>query len=375
MTIPNFQDFVQLNDSSHLAVLGGAVVIGTGPGGKTLVFSKDDTSIGSLIWDPSTTRTIQLPDANGMLAMSSQLGAFGVSTLGNTSGTTGTVTGTVVLAGGNNITLSQSTDTNGATITISGPSAAGTAVAAIGVSTGGNTSGNTGTTVGTVVFAGIGLVTLSQSTAAGSLATITISGDAPTLRSWSFPDQPAGSFGSSNAGFSLFPVQMPVNIDATRVMILAHLTAASNSTGSVLMSFGVYTLSGSTASLASSTVRQFSWSTGTTNSTATSVYGGQSGTRYRSFDLGGTFVFTPGNYLFGFWGRSSNAGTWTFYGMDQTVSIAGGADVAETQQFLPGFSTSSFTTAMPSSINVTDTNYVRTGISAYRQPGYLLMGP
>ena len=47
-------------------------------------------------------------------------------------------------------------------------------VAAIGVSTGGNTAGNTATTVGTVVFAGGNNVTLSQSTAAGGLATISI---------------------------------------------------------------------------------------------------------------------------------------------------------------------------------------------------------
>lgn len=49
-------------------------------------------------------------------------GAFsgGVSTLGNTLGNTGTNSKAVVLAGGNNVTLSQVTDVNGATITISG---------------------------------------------------------------------------------------------------------------------------------------------------------------------------------------------------------------------------------------------------------------
>jgi hypothetical protein len=170
------------------------------------------------------------------------------------------------------------------------------------------------------------------------------------------------------------PFQIPVNIDATKVVILGHMTGASNSTGSVIFSLGVYTLSGSTASLASSTVRQFSWTSGS-NTTATTVYGGQSGTRYRSFDLGGTWAFTPGNYLFGFWGRSSNAGSWTFWGMDQTLSLAGGGEQNDTAFFFPGFSTSSFTTAMPASINVTDTNYVRTGLSAYRQPGYWLLGP
>lgn len=46
--------------------------------------------------------------------------AVGMSTIGNTTGTTKmNVGGSVVLAGGNNITLSQSTDVNGATLTIS----------------------------------------------------------------------------------------------------------------------------------------------------------------------------------------------------------------------------------------------------------------
>lgn len=44
----------------------------------------------------------------------------GVSTVGNTLGNTGTVSNQIVLAGGNNITLSQSTNAGGATVTISG---------------------------------------------------------------------------------------------------------------------------------------------------------------------------------------------------------------------------------------------------------------
>lgn len=116
---------------------------------------------------PSATITISGPNAFGA----------GVSTGGNTSGTTGTVTGTLVLAGFGEITLSQSTNAAGATITISAPTdTAASAVSAIGVSTGGNTSGNTGTTQGTYILAGGNNITLSQATAAGSLATVTISG-------------------------------------------------------------------------------------------------------------------------------------------------------------------------------------------------------
>lgn len=99
----------------------------------------------------------------------------GVSNIGNTSGATG-VTGTrLVLAGGNNITLSQATDANGGTVTISG----GAGLSA-GASTGGNTAGDTGLVTGRLVFVGTGPVSLSGATNAGS-ATLSI--DAPATSS------------------------------------------------------------------------------------------------------------------------------------------------------------------------------------------------
>ena len=65
--------------------------------------------------------------SNGSLLISTPIGNFdsmGVSNLGNTAGTTGLLSQSVVLAGGNNITLSQATGANGVgTITISGPNA------------------------------------------------------------------------------------------------------------------------------------------------------------------------------------------------------------------------------------------------------------
>lgn len=151
---------------------------------------------------------------------------LGISNLGNTAGTSGVVSGSALqlaFAGGNNITLSQSINASSATITVSGPTqtdqtiglyatgnTAGTSTGTIdarsvtfnaisgvtldmtnnqvnvsvqpairiGVSTGGNTLGNTGTVIRSYVLAGGNAVTLSQSTAAGGVATVTI--DAPT---------------------------------------------------------------------------------------------------------------------------------------------------------------------------------------------------
>jgi hypothetical protein len=149
--------------------------------------------------------------------------SFGVSTLGNTLGATGLTGSNLVLAGINNITLSQATNTAGATITISGQTqSAQTGISGLqisnttytsgtvtfqnangisfgssgangvsasytvptvtnssfsaGVSNVGNTSGNTGVQTGQLVFAGGNNITLSVSTAAGGNQTITVSG-------------------------------------------------------------------------------------------------------------------------------------------------------------------------------------------------------
>lgn len=99
--------------------------------------------------------------------------SLGASNLGNTLGQTG-VTGTrVVLAGIGNLTLSQLTDANGGTISISGGTAGGAGFSG-GVS-GGNTAGDTGATGTRLVFAGGNSITLSQATDANG-GTITVSG-------------------------------------------------------------------------------------------------------------------------------------------------------------------------------------------------------
>ena len=99
--------------------------------------------------------------------------SVGMSTGGNTTGTTGFATDRLVLVGTNNITLSGSTNAGSMTISISGASGGGGGIGG-GVSTAGNTAGSTGTvTTGNIVFVGSNALTLSQSTgAAGSNATI-----------------------------------------------------------------------------------------------------------------------------------------------------------------------------------------------------------
>lgn len=125
--------------------------------------------------DPTLVRPSNWNDSHAITLVE------GVSLLGNTAGVLALVSsGTLFLAGGNNVTLSQ----NANSVTISAGAGAGTAFSA-GVSTGGNTSGDTGTVAARLVFVGGNNVTLSQATAVGGSATITISAFNQTLQTQS----------------------------------------------------------------------------------------------------------------------------------------------------------------------------------------------
>ena len=96
----------------------------------------------------------------------------GVSTAGNSAGTTGTVNNQIMFFGGTNVTLSESKNANSATISVVGPVISNS----IGVSSGGNTAGTTGMVTGqNIRYALVGgsNVTLSQSIN-GSSGTVTI---------------------------------------------------------------------------------------------------------------------------------------------------------------------------------------------------------
>src|SRR5271156_1380925 len=121
------------------------------------------------IWISGITQTNQ-----------SAIKGLGVSNTGNTAGNTGISTGIDwVIAGSNGITASESTNAGGPnTIWISGSTVAH--INGLGVSNTGNTAGNTGTSTGIVwVVAGTNNITISESTAGGGPNTIWISGGNP----------------------------------------------------------------------------------------------------------------------------------------------------------------------------------------------------
>lgn len=194
----------------------------------------------------------------------------GVSTGGNTAGSTG-VSGTrLVLVGTNNVTLSQSTDANGATVSFSG-AGGGAGQFSGGVSNLGNTSGSTALTGTQMVLAGGNNITLSQSTGANG-ATVTFSGAA----SWAIPSfsywenaagQPSGTATAAltsgnpvHRQFYVFPLHamndvFPGNMTVSTMYLgFSGSQAATTSTLAYTYSIygGIYTMNGSSLSLLNS---------------------------------------------------------------------------------------------------------------------------
>lgn len=125
---------------------------------------------------------------------------LGMSNLGNSGGTSGVASGSglqFLFAGGNNITLSQSLNGSSGTISIHGGAGGAGGTQTLGISNLGNTAGTSGVATGAGValyLAGGNNVTLSQSLN-GSSATVTISAFNTAAQTQ--------SFGISNLGNTL----------------------------------------------------------------------------------------------------------------------------------------------------------------------------
>lgn len=201
----------------------------------------------------------------------------GVSTGGNTSGTTGMIQSRMVFVGGNNITLSQSINGQSATITIS---ATNLAAFSVGVSTGGNTAGTTGVVGSQLVFVGGNNVTLSESIN-GASGTISINAAAaPALSVWQNLAATYDVGGTVNNAIALFPMGnsqfFPGNmtVQTVRVQFSCNMSATNASTQAHTYSvyFGLYTLNGASLSLYNSASTSFG--TGAANANISSQYHG-----------------------------------------------------------------------------------------------------
>lgn len=301
--------------------------------------------------------------------------SIGVSTGGNTAGATG-VTGTrIVFVGSNNISLSQTTDATGATITIN--QSGGGGLASAGFSTQGNTSGNTSMATSVMQLVGGNNITLSGGTAAGN-ATITISAPNTTsLRTHTFYDHSpynAVITGQQGQGtLHMQPVWNLPDMHHDRFVFPVFNTWATNSTCSITMSMwaGLYTKNGSTLSLvnsySTSNAQTFS---GTANST---VHSGP-----KLFSMGATGTITANDYWLAIISRTTSGGanaSISQYLKSQTaIAFSGeyGVASAASKQSVLGLGTYSATTsAMPNSIAFSE--LTGSGSIVLRAPKFYIM--
>ncbi len=346
-----------------------------------------------------STGTVVFSNSNGLsfgMSGSSQITGSGDYVRSISAGTTNATGNQIVFSNSNGVSFGAS----GGTITASAGGATGGIAVAAGTQTGstgtidfvdsnGISWGLSGSSQLTANFAAIKSISAGTTQITGGQAVLsnfqnvtfgingnTITASAPsttgyTVSAYSQYGDFISSMQLSNATMSLVRASVPAYMNATAAVFIMSMNGASGSTGALTMSHAVYTLSGSTASLASSASRQLSWTSGSATS-ATGQFGGVSGNRYRSMTC--SYAFTPGDYLFGFYFLTTNAGTWTLMGNGHTISFTSSPDGIDTNFFLDGISTSSFNTAFPSSIVATDTNYVRTGAGVSRMPGVILFG-
>lgn len=302
-----------------------------------------------------------------------------LSASGNTSGTlTSFSTGTIVLAGGNNITLSQSSNS----ITISGPNTVAQSIQTYNVvSAGGNTAGALATfSTGTIVFAGGNNITLSQSS-----NTITISagngggGAGVTLSAW----EPRPSFQIAAATYSFsrpqfMPFVLPNNLTCSVLNALLSMQNTTNTnTAQVGYTYfaGIYTRVGSAtdkissvfstsytaqASYSSNASWGESWNGSTFSSAGTALRNQFSGTNFR-LNIGCVTSFSAGEYWFAMMHSSSSAGSSAammtigipFITMQNPPVFPG--NTTANVGFVQGQGTWSATTsALPGVVNLTD---------------------
>lgn len=184
-----------------------------------------------------------------------------------------------------------------------------------------------------------------------------------------------GSTTAINLSMQRMPIWRPITV--TRADFAVSMTAAGSQAASLTLSFGVYTMSASTASLASSASRAITWTSGSSNNS--SVYGGNSGLNWQSIALA-TWDVTPGDYLFGL--AASLAGvagsTATVFFLGSLSAGVNGLVNPITDYFCFGAYSNGVSTLpasmLPQDVINTITNFTSAPINSYGQPYFQLAG-
>lgn len=264
--------------------------------------------------------------------------------------------GTVVLSNSNNVSFGVGTSASSMVITLSvaqlGGISAGTALASTGTISFSNANGISFGLNGQTLTAS--LVRISRFEPGDDMV-------APN----------ALVAASTTLNLSFQRVTVPLAISATRIEMLMNLTVVASTAGSYTLSFGIYTMSGSTANLASSGSRSQAW--------VSSEYNSYSGTRWRSASL--AWNVTPGDYLLGVMGSingpAGTTGSMSIYG-GSAISVSPREGLTATSignnpfYFADGLY-SAATGAFPASLHAT-TAILQTGALVLAQPYFMLFG-
>lgn len=292
--------------------VNGNTVSGSVAAGATATGNLGAIAINALT--TYTSGTVVLSDSNGVTfgtnaqtvtaSVNQSISMFAVSN--TTQSSSGTAHKSALSFAGAGI---ASVGVTGGSVVISVPSGGGAGDGGVfaGVSTGGNTAGSTGTvSTGNLVLVGSNGITLSQSTgAAGSAATITIVGPAVTFSGYNpygSIERVAGQIGQGTLNFDPMRIDTPFQFD--RILMPIANTNSSNSSGSHTLSFwvGVYTRNVSSISRLYST----SGSTALTHSGTAGSYSLYSGIRL--FSIPATSTFSAGQYWIGVVSRTTSGG-------------------------------------------------------------------
>jgi outer membrane protein OmpA-like peptidoglycan-associated protein len=259
-------------------------------------------------------------------------GAFsaGISTSGNTSGTTGLANAQLVFVGGNNVTLSQITGAGGSnTLVVSAANSLPQGAIAAGTQT---------AFTGTLVFSNSNNISFGMSNNSVITASVNIAATG-ALSTWdngawyNTVSATHGVKGISTASAHFYPFLIEKNIAFNCLQVVGSLSFATSTVSgqaSITHNFGIYSNNANTLSLISSN----SYSIGVTNSgvSATISYPastnsagytysstsasatlqlqssfGNIGYRKTAFVFGNTMSLTPGIYWLGFHQRQSTS--------------------------------------------------------------------
>ena len=393
---------------SNTGTVDARVLTFNGMGAASVGYSNGSIQVSApSVSSVNAAGIVNISSNAGNVTISAPAFSAGVSNLSNDSGSTGMITNRLVLAGGSNITLSQSTNASGATVSINGGGGGGGAVTAGGTTyangvsfspsgaltlsgssqtlsmsvpaqsslsvTGALTLSTNGNTISIGAPAQSSLVGTNGIVLSSNGSTITINGLAPPISNWEYPTDVFTSLNTIGQGsLSLQRVFIPFTLIASAAKIGGSVsagTSTANATGSINFSLqmGVYKLTGSTLTLVTSGSfnNAFSWQAA--SSVSSTSLTGVSGMRQLTTPLNLTGL-PPGEYWVAALALSTitaPGGGFTLYGNTLMPGAAGGsmlAPIGSNSSAAPNlipfqgvYSTS--TSAMPSSIVSSNINF------------------